>query len=333
MLRSAENELPPDLLYQFKIVAAISAGSAGQQRDETLLMTECTSLEDAHPEVAQPGFLLLYKNVLLSLPGFPGVGRSKIESLVEDFVRRSCRYGEHRRTVGFVRASVRNGLDDRMSETEALAWRDEPRDPLSHCEACEPTHLTSYYWKMGAFEEIVALKELYFEGGLSCESEPQRFTARYLAASAKLGRMESLYPLHQANLARIRGNEYFLGKVGEHIFFLTALGELDEALELFLQHWPLVLGQSTPGEVLRFYENVLPLLYHRAFQTGSAPKSNVPEGVLNVPSGAELTPAAIGEKIEEIAWQLAEGFDARNGHTNRSRALRQSLAVAKEGGR
>lgn len=253
-----------------------------------------------------------YKWILHSVFSYPNFSLQRAYQLQKDFERRTRQLGAgaHYHAYQSLRLALHIG-DLKAAEQAFLAWRRIPRDDLSDCEVCEKNKVMGYYEARDDFTSSVRLGEEIMRSDQKCHNVPTMTYGSLLYPLFKLGRLEEARQYHLEGVSRARGDRNFIPTIAEHVQFLVLTENLDAALRLWMDHFP--LGYTTRDPLDRFdYVLAGAALFQVLSEKRNALKLPFPSHFRGFEMSGMYAPAELSSLLLQEARDLAQQYDQRN---------------------
>jgi len=316
---SASSDLDFDHRHAFHVMLAMLAWLSGHEMERYTWLARCLADLDEQPERCQLRYVFWeYKNALINAPDIPELPLEKIHEMLEDFTRRLQDFSEFERTRQYIHCSVMRQIVPR-SERDAINFRDWvyiPRDPLSHCAACELSTRLRHLSTSGLHEEAIAAAKPALDGESKCDSQPHSIFANLLDDYRKLGRIEEGNQLQERGYRMVRDNHRFISSVADHIEYLARTDRTKKALNMFERHAEWIFRSQTPDDQFEYYKAGLTLLTHPQITKRKTLPLRLPEKLIASDTEAGVDREALTNELHRRAKAIAERYDRRNGNDN-----------------
>ncbi len=283
----------------------------------------CLACFDRNPDRYEAGVLLWkYKWAIAQMASIPAYPRQQVLDALADFTRRvdpPDLHPRHPRTTAYLKMCVEMDFGEYAAAAKAWRfWRDELRDDLSDCPACELHRVVCLLSQLGQYDECVEAAERLFAGKLRCTEVPAETYGHTLIPLLKAGMPDRAARLHVKGYKATRHNPSFVLSWGHHLGFAALTHNLDRGQDIFQQHLEAVMASPRPDHCQCFFAGAELLMSRLAGQRSvqlTLPQSFPPYRADGVYSPSELA-----------RWLAAEvdRFDAtmdqRNGNTSRAAA-------------
>ncbi len=266
---------------------------------------------DEHPDRFDEFILLWrYKWCVAELPGFPAIGRDKIEDMLDDCGRRMLGFDPAGEAIKKIRFWVARMLGDEPGAHDwAQQWRAAEQGIISDCAACEMDNEAEYWLWKGELERAEAAVGPVLDGRRACAEVPHRTYARFIVPLWRAGRTDQAADWDRTGYRLVHKHPKMVGSHAHHIVYRVITGDLDEAVARLER--VAGLGLSYPQQMTRLCF----LLATRAV-LGALADAGRDEVALALPGalsedGRVDVNAALAQVRNQIE-ELAEAFDARN---------------------
>lgn len=228
-----------ELLY-----AAMMAG-----RGELLLVHYpwCLAQFDKDPDrFDEYDLLWCFKWVLWGALKFPQISLEQLDGLYADMTRRYRRYGAGRRVLADFRYALakRRGLVKEAAK-HFKKYREQPRDGLSDCEACEASEVVDYHQWVGDHAAAVRAAKPLLDGRMSCSSQPEGTMATALDSLLHLGKYAQAAAVYR-QAARLNEQSRDLETAADLVQFLALTDNRAAAVRLFERRLPAAVASFEP---------------------------------------------------------------------------------------
>lgn len=315
-LRAADRELA--LQIRMDLTEAYQYGA--EPAKSFVTFTRSVAEFDAEPgrftEWQQYNLLWQYKWICSDMRRFPEVPLQRAYDALAEMERRYRHAGHGLHAVYGARAGIAAHLGDRAATEEWFQrWQITPRDDMSDCEGCDPSHKVALLSWMGRDEEAIELAAPVVAGELTCHVQPQGILTNLLMPYLRTGRFELAAAAHLRAYRIVQGDANYVEDFGDHLQFCALTGNEARGLEILERELPLLERSPTPGDRLHL-AGCAALLLRRVEALG--------QGGLTVRGE---TVSALRARLEGMARELAGRFDARNGTGEQTRRLEARLAT------
>lgn len=258
-----------------------------------------------------------FKWMISDMRRFPEVPLQRAYDALDEMERRYRDAGIGMHAVYGQRCSVAEHVGDRQAADEWFQrWMTAPRDEMSDCEGCDPTHKVWHLAWTGKDEEAIELAAPVVTGELTCHVQPQGILTNLLMPYVRTGRLPEAAAAHLRSYRLVQGDANYVDDFGDHMEFCALTGNEARGLEILERELPLLERSPTPSDRLHF-AGCAALLLGRLEELG--------QGGLAV-RGRESV-ADLRVRLSGMAWELAARFDARNGTGEHSARLEARLAA------
>ncbi|MFI6318588.1 hypothetical protein ACIBG8_13760 [Nonomuraea sp. NPDC050556] len=264
----------------------------------------------------QYNLLWQYKWICSDMRRFHEVPLQRAYDALAEMERRYRLAGHGLHAVYGARAGIAAHLGDREAAEEWFQrWQITPRDDMSDCEGCDPSHKVALLSWMGRYEEAIELAAPVVAGELTCHVQPQGILTNLLVPYLRTGRFAEAVTAHLRAYRIVQGDANYVEDFGDHLQFCALTGNEARGLEILERELPLLERSPTPGDRLHL-AGCAALLLGRVEALG--------QGGLTVRGE---TVSALRIRLEGMARDLAARFDARNGTGEQTRRLEARLAT------
>ena len=303
----------PDLGFAARTALAEAAAFGGApERLITSFAWLLARMDDRPGHFDERNTLWRYKWAASRLPEFETIPLAQIAAAIDDLEDRARRYGAGPRTAAKLRCMAAAQMGDLDGVARWLpVWRRGERDQLSDCRACDANETVEMLLFLGDADAALAEAQPILAGRLGCREVPHRTYAMLLRPLLTRGEADLAGQYQRRGYDLIRGNRELLTSAGEHVAYLSLVGNLTRAKVLLERHLPWAL-ESRGG-----LRQLLFLLDARLFLGLSELTSG---GELRVPAalvGADSGPTPLGDVIRALDLVIdrqAAAFDSRNGN-------------------
>ncbi|MDP7015385.1 MAG: hypothetical protein QGG36_06280 [Pirellulaceae bacterium] len=254
-----------------------------------------------------------FKYALHGIDEFPNVATEQTEDLLEQMSQCYQESGYSTRPVHYLRFCLwrKAGFTNLADLFEK--WKNEPRDSMADCIACEADEEIEYYESIGEFEKAVDFAQPNLRGDRTCAEVPHRTFAYVLRPLSLLDRHDEADECHETGYRMIRNNPSFLRQVALHIVFLLHRGNRPKAVELFERHLRWALETREIRSRHFFYSAARRLM--RELKTDSATRQ------MRLPNSFELFSKSSSYDLTQLTdWfdrqveTVGAQFNQRNGN-------------------
>ena len=175
-----------------------------------------------------------YKWILNNGINFPHISLERLTSLHNDFAKRYKELGYSERTVHYflLKLALHRGLYDEAREHYA-AWKQQPRDRMSDCLACETNQIVIYHLRLGDLEAALEAAKSILKGKQRCAGVPHETYAELVIPLFAHGREGQAQKYHQKGMEITKSNQEHLSIFSSHMHYLALSQQLPEALNIF----------------------------------------------------------------------------------------------------
>lgn len=305
-----------------------SAGLSGHTQIQFASLAWLLPRFEAEPQrYGEHEFNLLWslKNSLLSVADHPQISLQQAARMREQMASLYTQAGYSMRTIHFVHYHLAMGTGDRAKAEQLYnRYRQMARDMMAHCFACEADMDVEYADFMDRPAEALEHAQSCLVDWDICAEVPHRTYARVLRPLALLGRTEEGDQYQQKGYRKIRGNPEFLGRVAEHLAYLSHRNKLQIAGNMLERHLGWALSTFSLGDSYRFYLAAQHVL-ERLAEKKSKRKFRFPEEFPEYEASGQYDFDQLIRWFESQIKELGERFDERNGNDYFSRELPQRL--------
>lgn len=309
-----------DIAFEARVLLAHAYTMGGERRKMPIPFAWCLAEWDKDPARFGHHRLMLlwaFKFVPSTLIRFPELSLEMARSTLDDMERRYRQAGQSMHAVHMSRHLVARHVGDEEEAAEQLRlWLAAPRDDLSDCLGCCPSHQVEYLTQRGRYAEAVALARPVLAGTVTCSEQPQEMQATALEAMVAEGLLEDAAQAHRASYRRHRGRAAELEMISQHVRFCACTGNEVRALEIVDAHLPLIDDADSPHARMEFAAAAAHALTRiEAIDSGLTVRTR--EG--RVPVGHAAA------ELAALATELGARFDERNGTTSRGARVQRVL--------
>ncbi|WP_411345665.1 hypothetical protein ACE3MZ_06585 [Paenibacillus sp. WLX1005] len=251
-----------------------------------------------------------YKWIVSNSLHFPQISRQQLMELMEDMRDRFVRAGYTNRTyysnlfTFYIHTGEFELADEYYNKVQQME-----REDISDCHACDRNEIVDYLAASGRDEEALEAAADIIKGKLSCTEIPHLTLATVLLPLYRLGRQKEAVRYQRKNYPMIRDNRDFLRSIGEHIAYLTYADPF-QGLSLYEQHAQWSLDCDSPLDRMYFHAYAAGLFRVLARET-VAFQIRLPESYPYAEDSTDVQ--SLSRHLQEMALELAEQFDRRNG--------------------
>jgi tetratricopeptide (TPR) repeat protein len=250
----------------------------------------------------------------------PHIPLSSIEKWQREMEHRYRLAGHSERAVRQGEFRIARHIGDLERARLAYArWQSADRDRMSDCHACELHLQGAWQAQLGDDKEALASWQPVLAGEQSCAHEPHGVLASSLLPLLRLGRLDEARGNHLRGYRLVRAMESMRASVAQHVEFCALTGNEARGLEILAQHPSYFTATGDPDSLLDHLAATA-VLTRRLTGLGHG------EEPVPGPEGRQWTAAALHGHVRAQATALARQFDARNGTSAVSAALRERLA-------
>lgn len=313
-----------DLAFAARMLATNAYVQGGEPAKAFVTFSWCLADFDAdpgrHDRAHALELLWHFKFAVRALTMFPDIPLDRTYAVLDDMERRYRDGGHSLYAVYSLRHLVARHVGDAAAaEHWYQRWCVTPRDELSDCPGCDPTRKVRYLVSCGRDEEAIALAEPVFAGRDTCVSQPQDMLVSLLVPYLRTGALDRAADAHRRAYLSHRQHLADLANIADHVEFCARTGNEARGLEIVERHLDWLDRPPSPYAAMEF-ASAAALVLSRLAGAGQA----------DAPvrrRGGEVSVAALGEQLTELATDLAARFDARNGTPYQSQRIDQRLAA------
>ncbi|WP_432942236.1 hypothetical protein ACQPXM_35240 [Kribbella sp. CA-253562] len=319
VVRRADAAGAEDLAFYARLSLVTAYVMGGEPRKSLVPFARCVADWDADPAKYQEHshlFLWCFKYAPNTLTKFPEVPLDRTYAVLDDMERRWRLGGHSPHAVHQHRWQVASHIgDDATAAEQFRLWSTAPRDDLSDCIGCDPTHKVLHLTNTGQTAEAVALSVGVLDGQLTCNEQPQQMLTTLLPAYVAEGMYAEAVDAHRRAYRILRNQPGELSAYADHIRFCARTGNLPRAVELIERYLPDLADSPSPLATMDFSA------------AASHALSRVDLRIRRPKSTDEVSSAQLAEELAQQALDLAAQFDARNGTTHQSDNVRAVLSA------
>lgn len=304
-----------ELAFRARQALIQAATFAGRPDIGVVAFAWCLAQFDLNPERFKAFDLMWkYKWIVGAARHFPSIRRSRIEEMLADMERRFRAMGSTLNAVAHVRRAFFVHIGDRAQARAAHAqWRRRRPDFLSDCKACVADHLCSYYQFLDQWGRAVQAALPVLNGRLHCTHQPHGILANVLMPLLRLGRIEEARAYQRQGIRLVNRDDQFVCEHGQHLQFLSLIGEMAQAKRLLESHLPGALKSVALENQFQFLLAAR-LWTDRLVGRGTRTvKVRLPRELTPLDAAGNHDIRAVGEWFTARAQEIAQQFDARNG--------------------
>ncbi|MEV6282358.1 hypothetical protein [Kribbella sp. NPDC051770] len=317
VVRRADAAGAEDLAFFSRLNLVTSYVMGGEPRRSLVPFARCVADWDADPAKYQEhshSFLWCFKYAPNTLTKFPEVPLDRTYAVLDDMERRWQVGGHSPHAVHQHRWQVAAHIgDDAAAAEQFRLWSTSPRDDLSDCIGCDPTHKVLHLTTTGQTAEAVALSVGVLDGQLTCNEQPQQMLTTLLPAYVAEGMYAEAVDAHRRAYRILRNQPGELSAYADHVRFCARTGNLPRAVELIERHLPDLAEPPSPLAAMDFAA------------AASLALSRVDLRIRR--AGDEVESAQLADELAQQALELAAQFDERNGTTRQSDNVKAVLAA------
>ena len=231
----------------------VTAANFGGQPDLMLVaFVWCLAKLDANPDgFGGPGardtLLWQFKWVVSTLAAHHTIPQAQILGTLADMRRRFEAQGYSPHRVFDTERRVRIAFGDKAGAAAAFdRMRAAKPDGMSECDTCVKELMVSYFRYAERYEEAVKIAEDYIGRNLNCEAGPMWVCAYALEPLVRLGQAAKAERYCRQGYPRAAYNPGYIGAAVTYLEYLTLVGNLKRAGELFRRHFPVGLDYANP---------------------------------------------------------------------------------------
>lgn len=315
-VRQADVDGDVDLGFEARSGLTHAAEFGGEPDKAIVAFAWCLAQCDLYPgRFDEWRTLWTYKWTALLLSHYPHVPRSQIDGAIDDLEARFIRFGAGPSAAAKLRWDTHLRLGDLKKSRDWLArWRKLPRDFLSDCEACDIAETGSALLQYGEFTEALRTVKPILEGRKRCMEVPHWTYAELLVPLVDRGDLDVAAEFHARGYPMIRRNPKFLAPAGDHLAYLTLVGQLGQAKTLLERHLTWVTGSPNPLHRLLFLRSAELALARIASTTPDVAVRTPTDFVASASDGGRLALDTVRRQITADLDTTAAAFDERNGN-------------------
>jgi hypothetical protein len=269
--------------------------------------------ESSRSDFRMMSLLWRYKWVIGNAVDFPGISRSRILAMIEDFRTRALQAGFNERAALDLRFTV----ERRMGHLDAARewferWQFTERDGLADCLACELNGVVSFHADCGRYADAIQAASPILRGRMSCAEIPHKTHANLLKALCHLSREEEAARSHVTGYRLVRNNRAFIREHAFHLGYLIHVGNLEKALVLLRKHLPWALETSSGEDRFRFLVAARSLFFVLNENGTKSIRIRLPEKLCPVAGKSTARVTEMQRWVEPLVHDLANQFDTRN---------------------
>jgi len=262
---------------------------------------------------SESDFMLEYKWMVAAARRNANVSMEQFETIIEDYKVRLQRNGYSLHSYYSARTHMAFMLGKMDDAKEYLALRkNEKRDDLSFCIACEVHDLTEYEFFTGNIEKALTVGADLFSGKLDCKYIPFQTICDFvnILENDNKEKAVELFKMAETELERMQTIDMSnIGYVSELILYLTKT-DIQKAWNYFAKYieWT---KNCEDYYNFQFCKNVLPLL-----KTEETRKLNINPDISWYNPKGEYNIKELYTYYYKQTETLATLFDNRNGNSN-----------------
>lgn len=294
------------------------------------LFNWCLACFDRNPDrYDATAFLWKYKWAITEMSGIPGYTRQQVLEALADFMRRlepQGSYPRHTRTAAYLKMCVAVDFGEYAAAAKAWRiWRDELRDDLSDCPACELDRVVALLGHLGQYEECVESAEQPFAGKMRCAEVPGLTYGRTLIPLLKVGKPERAAKLHVKGYKATRHNASFLEGWGQNLQFAALTHNIERGQDIFGRHIEAVLASPRPDHRQCFLRGAELLM--RRLDGQRFVQLALPESLPHFRADGVYCPADLAAWLRGEIDRFDALMDQRNGNTSRAAASAEARSM------
>lgn len=319
-VRAADNSGDEELMFEARLDLVSASTFAGAAQNTFVAFSWCLHKYRQDPErFAQFEYRLSwqFKFTLSDAPDFPQITLEQIEQLFAEMETFYKQHNHGMRAVLDLRSDWEwsRGNKD-IAERLYHQARQEPRDDMTDCHACERNAECWHFRNLGEHERAISHAARLLQRRLTCSTIPTTTYTSMLVSYAKTNRLQEGDQSQATGYRLIRNNPNFLGQIGDQLSYLSFRGKLQLGANMFARHLDWALATQEPRARFDFLSGAKWLF--EELQAAARPGRKQTRK-LNLPKAFPLYNDRHEYDVTEIlAWINAEGlalakrFDDRN---------------------
>lgn len=267
-----------------------------------------------------------YKYVISTVRCVPTVPVAQCEALLDEMHTYYTQRGDSMRAY-HIRSYLfhRDMLEMDEAEESYAKWQSAEHSELADCERCDPGYEVAYYARQERWEEAVAAgdKALATEGEF-CDSQPEALLTEMMVPWLHVGRDTEAWAAHIRAYRRYQQAPRYFEYLQDHFLYLALSGRagrpdrLERGLTILARHMPWWTEAEHPRVLMDTAVAVYVLLDSFPIEQRQRvlPVTLPGEDLRWVSCDSIENPTIerAAEWMRELAFTLAEQFDARPGH-------------------
>jgi hypothetical protein len=264
-----------------------------------------------------------FKGIGEDMARFPRISRDEIDQVHQRMQRIFEQRGYSLRPVfaSQLDAAVLLG-DVAAADAHFGRWKDERKDAMNDCAACETNRALDYFVLRGRHDDVFQDAQPNLDGRQRCGSGDtlQRTVVQLLRPLALSGRGDEAEKLQARTHPLLRKPTANLCQAAVHLAYLARQDRPTKALNVFERFIERALDPPAPDQRLRFCLAARTLM-RRLAATKRPRKMRLPRTFPLYDESGSYRPAALAEWFDAESRQLLEQFDRRNGNDYYSREV------------
>ncbi|MCQ2417337.1 MAG: hypothetical protein MJ071_05960 [Oscillospiraceae bacterium] len=317
--------------FSFREHYMSAASTVNDDAEMTKTFSEMKALYDSSEELRsregiRSDLLLAYRLMIMKGAESEQVSLDTISGYLADYETRLKADGHSLHSAHYLREVVSEVTGNLLPEEEYGKYHDENENSIPHCDACEWNHDMAIQFALGNAQKAIAMAAPVFSGEISCEKVPAKTFAQLVAYYTKTGEYDAAMKFAKHLFPQVRRRPELLKETGILLRYYAAVNPQMGVL-VFRQTLPDFMRSS--NQLMRFYFAEGAARLFRSIQ-GEQLTLILPPDFAMWKEDFRYDTAAMGNYFFDIAKELAEKYDARNGNSCMTDLLGETLPLYDE---
>lgn len=302
--------------FQFRYRCLHESTFGGDDVDAMVVFPEIVALYDNSEELQADDdcfykLMWCFKYIIENAVDFYHISLEQIDGFFAEFKRRLEAHGKSLRTYYYMREKISQYTGNLLPAEEYGKYRSYPADDLKDCTACEASSDVRAALMLGHPEEARERSKPIFSGELRCANVPQNTYGAWIDYDIEHGDFGHAKKLARRLAPMVRHEMDQLGRIGS-LMHLYAIVDRHAGVTVFRQNLRTFLACRNHSARFWFAAGAYRLFDH--MQTDELMQI-LPEEFPLRREDDHYSVRELRDYFFNIAKELAEKFDARNGNT------------------
>jgi len=203
-------------------------------------------------------------------------------------------------------------------------WNEAEEDSMGDCEACDINSRVVYDLLDGRVDRAMKEAGPLLKGKKRCAEVPGVTHARLLVPLLRAGKLEQAMASQKASYRQMRESRKFVLHVGQHMLYFGLTGQLTKAVKLLESRLAWAMENRMLHDRMHFLMAGRVLLARLAAGGKKQIKLALPANFPGRVEEGQYATVALSERLLEMAREIAEAFDKRNGNDRYARLIAEN---------